>query len=229
MKKKTETLVIEQLKVTKLIVELVGDTDLILHKKSRSFEREQVWIQSRGKGAKIPQEYAESKNPWEKLITSITWEKPIVFHDNDCELYSEKEWKDYMENNRPCILPQAFTKSFAEAFKTFGFKDSTGKAGTDLQRALNIIGDKIPISFAHVEPESILVPNGGLNNKNVVCHQNLFSGWRCSIEISVPDIVFPYETILSLVDTAGKYIGIGSQRKNGMGRYHIKNVEVIKS
>ena len=47
--------------------------------------------------------------------------------------------------------------------------------------------------------------------------------------INVPDIVFPYETIVSLVDTAGKYIGIGSQRKNGMGRYHIENVEVIKS
>ena len=229
MKEQAKTLVIEQLKVTKLIVELVGDTDLILHKKSRSFEREQVWKQSHGKGAKVPQEYTESKNPWEKFITSITWDKPIAFHDDDCELYSEEEWKDYMASNRPCILPQAFTKSFAETFKTFGFKDSTGKAGTDLQRALNIVGSKIPISFANVEPESILVPNGGISNTNVVCHQNLFSGWRCFIEINVPDIVFPYETILSLVDTAGKYIGIGSQRKNGMGRYHIENVEVIKS
>lgn len=225
---KQKSLVIEQLKVTKLNIELIGDTDLILHKKSRSFEREQVWKQSHDKGAKVPLAFTESKNPWEKFITSITWENPITFHDEDSGLYTEEEWKEYMQNNRPCILPQAFQKSFAEAFKTFGFKDSTGKAGTDFQRALNIHGSKIPVSFVNVEAASVLVPNGGISNTNVVCHQNVFSGWSCTVEINVPDIVFPYETILSVVDTAGKYIGIGSQRKNGNGRYHIGNVEIIK-
>lgn len=229
MKKQTAELCIEQLKVTKLIIELIGVTDLILHKKSRSFEREQVFKQSHDKGTKIPQDYMESKNPWEKFITSITWEKPITFHDEDCDLYCEEEWKEYMAINRPCILTQAFQKSFAEAFKTFGFKDSTGKAGTDFSRALNIVGSKSPVTFGSVEAKSILVPNGGISNTNVVCHQNVFSDWKCAIEIDVPNVVFPYETILSVVDTAGKYIGIGSQRKNGNGRYHIGNVEVIKS
>ena len=227
-KKNEQTLAIEQLKVTRLNIELLGDTDLILHKKSRSFTRKEVFKQSHDKGTKIPKEYDEVNNPWEKLITSITWENPIVFHDDDGNLYTEDEWKNYMSNNRPCILPQAFSKSFAEAFKTFGFKESTGRAGTDFQRALNIVGSKAPVSFVNVEAQSILVPNGGISNTNVVCHQNVFFGWSTKITIDVPDIVFPYETILSVVDTAGRYIGIGSQRKNGNGRYHIGNVEVVK-
>ena len=42
------------------------------------------------------------------------------------------------------------------------------------------------------------------------------------------DVVFPYETILSVIQTAGTYIGIGTQRKNGYGRYHIVEIQLIK-
>lgn len=225
---KEKVMRIEELKVTRLTVELVGDSDLILHKKSRAYEREQVWVQSHVKGSAVPQEYKSTENVWEKLITSITWENTITFHDDNCDLYTEDEWKEYMNTNRPCILAPAFYKSFSEAFKTFGFKESTKKAGTDFQRALTLEKSKFPVTFAAVTPEQKLVPNGGINNQNVICCENVFSGWSCTIQLVVPDVVFPYETVLAVIQCAGKYIGIGTQRKYGFGRYHIEKVMTSK-
>lgn len=42
------------------------------------------------------------------------------------------------------------------------------------------------------------------------------------------DIVFPAETIVSIISTAGKYIGIGTQRANGFGRYHVADVKAVQ-
>lgn len=219
---KEKTIKITPIKENIITLDIVGDSDLILHKKSRLYELGQVWAQNQPKGTELPERF-QGKNKWEQFITSITWEKPIVFHDDDVNLYTEEEWHDYMTNNRPCILSQAFSKSFQEAFKTFGFKDSTKKAGTDFQRALNFDGNKIPVDFTSVVYESKLVPNTGINKSNVVCNQNIFSGWRCRITLRMPEKVFPIETVVSVVSTAGRYIGVGSQRKNGYGRYHIEN------
>lgn len=219
---KERTIKITPIKENIITLDIVGDSDLILHKKSRLYELGQVWAQNQPKGTELPERF-QGKNKWEQFITTITWEKPIVFHDDDVSLYTEEEWNDYMTNNRPCILVQAFSKSFQEAFKTFGFKDSTKKAGTDFQRALNFDGNKIPVNFASVVYESKLVPNTGINKSNVVCNQNIFSGWNCQITLRMPEKVFPIETVVSVVSTAGRYIGVGSQRKNGYGRYHIEN------
>ena len=215
-----KTMKINDIKENVIKLKIVGDSDLILHKKSRLYERGEVWKQNHPKGTELPEEY-QGKNMWEQLITSITWEHPITFHDDDVNLYTEDEWREYMQNNRPCILTQAFAKSFQEAFKSFGYKDSTKKAGTDFQRALNFDGSKIPVNFAGVVTESKLVPNTGINKTNVVCNQNVFSGWETEIVLRMPEKVFPVETVISIVSTAGRYIGIGSQRKNGYGRYHI--------
>lgn len=219
---KEKTIKITPIKENIITLDIVGDSDLILHKKSRLYELGQVWAQNQPKGTELPERF-QGKNKWEQFITTITWEKPITFHDDDVSLYSEEEWNDYMTNNRPCILTQAFGKSFQEAFKTFGFKDSTKKAGTDFQRALNFDGNKIPVNFSSVTYESKLVPNTGINKSNVVCNQNIFSGWNCQITLRMPEKVFPIETVVSVVSTAGRYIGVGSQRKNGYGRYHIEN------
>ena len=217
-----KNITIKPIKESIITLTLVGDSDLILHKKSRLYERSEVWKQNHPKGTEMPEEY-QGKNPWECFITTINWKDPIVFHDDDVSLYTEEEWKDYMQNNQPCILTQAFGKSFQEAFKTFGFKESTGKAGTDFQRALNFVGSKVPINFEKVVTESRIVPNSGISKTNVIYNGNLFSGWMCQITLRMPEKVFPIETVVSIVQTAGQYIGIGSQRKNGYGRYHIES------
>lgn len=206
---------------------LVGDSDLILHKKSRSFELSEIWKQSHEKGSKLPDKFLK-KNKWESFITSITWEHPIDFHDDDISLYTEDEWKYYMENNRPCILSYAFKKSFAMAFKSLGFKESTKKDGTDIERGITFSRRINPIDFAKVTPETSLVPNNTQARTNVISYKNIFSGWSCEIDFWVPDIYFPIETIIDLVQTTGRYIGVGTARKNGYGRFHIGNASVSK-
>jgi hypothetical protein len=221
----TKAIKIEPIKETRMKIELIGDTDLILNKLGRAYERQQVYAQGHEKGADIPNELAIPKEAkWEQLITSITWESPITYHDDDLMKYTEEEWQDYMTNNRPCIISVAFYKSFMEAFITF-FRDKVKKNGTDFKRAINLGRDINPITFTSVNIEEKLVKTSGISSTNVLCRQNVFQGWKCEIEVSSADIVFPYETVLSVIQTAGKYIGIGTQRSNGYGRYHIGNIE----
>ena len=225
---KVKTCTIEPLKETTLRLELIGDTDLILHKRSRYYEQAECWKQAHDKGTKMPEIYNQSKNIWEGLITGIHWEKPITFHDEDISLYTQEEWESYMKDNRPCILTQAFKKAFTETFITF-FKDSTGKKGTDIKRSLSMAGSICPVTFSDVEVVSNIVPTSGISASPVLCSSNVFHNWRTTIEVSCPDIVFPHETVLQLIETSGKYIGIGTQRANGNGRYHInpENVTII--
>lgn len=221
---KTTEIRIEPLRETSFDIELIGDTDLILNKKARYYEQSEVWKQSNDKGTEPPAIFKQGKNVWEQLITSIRWRDPIEYHDEDISLYSEEEWRDYMENNAPCILPIAFSKSFAEAFVTF-FKDSTGKNGTDLKRSVSMIGRQYPIKFASVEPVQTLVPTTGLNRTQVLASYNVFSGWSTRIQLSCVNAVFPPATVLSLIQTTGRYIGIGTQRGNGYGKYHLGEIK----
>lgn len=216
---------IEPIKENIITLDIVGDGDLILHKKSRLYEKSEAWKQNHPKGTPLPEKFLV-KNMWIDFVTTINWEKSIAFHDDDYTKYCEEEWNEYMQNNRPCILTQAFQKSFKEAFITF-FKDSTGKPGTDFDRACNIHGFKVPVEFANVTRESKIVPGSGRNSAPVVCNQNVFSGWKTQITIFMPEQVFPVETVVSIVRATGKYIGIGSQRKNGYGRYHIEGARLM--
>lgn len=226
MAKGTVKVEIEPIKETRMKIELVGDSDLILHKKSREWERREVWKQNHEKGAEPPAAHKTKIPVMEQVITSVTWEKPISFHDDDLDLYTEEELDYYLKNNRPCILAVAFYRSFAETFKTF-FKPVIKKDGTDLTRALNMMGTIFPVDFESARLEQKLVPNTGQNKTNVVCNQLVFSNWKCKIDLSCADIVFPYETLLSIINTAGTYVGIGTNRKYGYGRYHIGNIKIM--
>ena len=226
-KKNAETTInLEPVKQTIIDVELIGSSDLILNKKCRSYERSEVWKQTHPKGSKMPKELDQEFSLWEHLITSLTWNKPIEFHDDDYSKYTQEEWETYMRENNPCILAAAFAGAMSEAFKTFGFKDSTGKAGTDLRRSVNFQSPKFPIEFQAVEYEQKLVPNTGINKTNVVAQYNVFHNWKCKLRILTADVVFPYETIIDLLATTGKFIGVGTQRKNGYGHFEIGEVNV---
>lgn len=215
---------ISETKAKKMLVHIVGDSDLILCAKSRSYVREEIFKQSHPKGTKIPTEYQQPYNIWEKLITSIHWAEPITFHDDDYSQYTEEEWKYYMQNNHPCVLGKAFQDSLKEAFISCGFKDSTGKAGTDFKRTISF-KPITPIEFAEAGYDQHLAQTSGLSRTNVLTQQNVFRGWSADVEVSYLEIAFPKETIIDLFNTAGNFIGIGARRGEGYGRYHIEHVE----
>lgn len=227
--KENETVIaLENIKISDMIVSLAGDSDLILCKKARSYEREEIFKQSHPKGTKIPAEFQQDYCLWEKLITSIHWLNPITFHDDDYSKYAEKEWANYMnpEVNKPCILGKAFQDSLKEAFISCGFKESTGKAGSDFKRTISF-KTLTPITFAVAGYDQHLAQTSGLSRTNVLTQQNIFSGWRCDVEVNYLATAFPKETILQLFQTAGACIGIGARRGEGYGRYHIAGVSYL--
>lgn len=220
------TLKIEELPIKKVAITLAGDSDLILRKKSRSFEMEEIFKQSHPKGTKIPAEYQQPYNKWERLITSVHWLNPITFHDDNHELYTEEEWQKYMNENAPCILGKAFKDSMKEAFISCGFKESTGKNGTDYMRTTNI-SELNPVTFMEAGWDEHLAMTSGLSRVNVLTVQNMFREWRCTIELTYLESALPLATICSLLTAAGAFIGVGARRGEGFGRYHIEDIKSI--
>jgi hypothetical protein len=131
-----------------------------------------------------------------------------------------------MTENQPCILAQAFLKSFKEAVITF-YK-SSGLKGSDLRRSMVLIGKLCPITFAENRlHKNIVNTQEDGRGSAVLLEANVFSGWRTEIEFMTPSNVFPKESMLSIIQSTGEFIGIGSQRANGFGRYHIGNVDLL--
>lgn len=227
-KAKKEVLNLEPVKKTMVTLTLVGTSDLILNKKARSFERAEIWKQSNPKGEKMPQELDQGYNLWEKLITSIHWRDSIQFHDDDWSKYTEKEWRNYMKNNAPCLHSQAIFGSLYEAFVSFGYKESTGKNGTDIKRGLTLDRPLYPIKFTEAKYVQKLIPNNSKKHTNVLGQYNFFTGWKCDITFYTAEVAFPAKTVIDLIATAGKFCGISTQRKNGFGRYEIDNVQMAE-
>lgn len=224
MASKVEKITLNPINMSRFTICIEGDSDLILCKKARSFELSEMFKQSHPKGTQMPAELSQPYNVWEKLITSIHWEKPITYHDDDWSLYSEEEWNRYMSTNRPMILGKAFQDSLKEAFISCGFKESTGKAGTDFRRTISIAPTN-PIKFTGVVADEHLAMTNGLNRVNVLTQANVFSGWSCEIPIVSLESAFPKQTIIELFNMAGTFIGIGSRRGEGYGRYHVVDVK----
>ena len=208
----------------RMTVKLEGTSDLILCTKARSYVMQQVWVQAHPKGDTVPEHLDQPYNLWEKLITSINWMNPIEYHDEDWSLYSEEEWKRYMTENTPFIFGKAFKDSFAEAFKSCGYKKKTGKDASDVKRVWNI-RMKNPVKFISATYDQHLVPSKSMGNPNVLSQQNVFSGWTCEVEIMFLPSEFPMETVLEVIRATGRFIGIGSRRGEGYGRYIIGHVE----
>lgn len=223
-KTKTEVITLNPIKMSTFTVHIEGTSDLILCKKARSFELPEIFKQSHPKGTQIPAELNQPYNLWEKLITGIHWEKPITFHDDDWSLYSGEEWKDYMQNNRPCLLGKAFQDAMKEAFISCGFKESTGKAGTDFKRTISI-ASIVPVSFGEAGYSQHLAQTSGLSRVNVITQQNVLHDWRCDVQVSALESAFPKQTIIELFNMAGTFIGVGSRRGEGYGRFHVTEVK----
>lgn len=211
-----------------LQIELVGMGDLILNKKSRSYELDSAWANQNKniKGAVRPPELMQPYNSWEKLITSVHWRDQITYHDDDWSKYTKEEWEGYIKNNAPCVCMEAIRGSIHEAFVTFNYHDRTGGLNwKDFERSLSFTQNKIPITFSSVKIEQNLVnlPRSGC----ALAEHNVFNGWRCKTSIVFVDSVIPVDTILDILNTAGACVGVHTQRKNGYGRFKIGEANVI--
>lgn len=223
----TVVIAIQPLKKNHIHATLVGDSDLILHKRPRSVDEVMLFKQSHPKGTKVPESIDQPYNLWERLITSIHW-RDAIDAPTDWSQYNEDMWKDLMANNAPQIVGKAFKDTWAEAFISF-FKDATGLKGTDFKRSVVLHGTKMPITFGSVTYDQHLTPNNGINPVPVIAEYNLFSGWRCEIDVSHVSTVIPTDTIANIINAAGEFIGVGTRRAEGFGRYHIEDMTITQS
>ena len=226
---KRKEIKIEKPRKTVLTFSLEGTSPLILRGMARSYIREEVFKQGHPKGTKIPHDLDTkiNHNLYERLITSIHWKNPIEVFD-DYSLYTKEMWEELMEKNQPCILAKAFKDSMKEVFISFGYKESTGRNGTDLDRTIAIMNQLTPITFEKAEANEHIAKTSGVSSSNVLTDCNIFYGWKAELVLSHVNSVFPSETIISIVQNAGEYIGLGSRRKEAFGRYEIKNVSAYE-
>lgn len=225
-KAKEVTIKLEPIKKITVRMEIIGDTDLMLNCMSRQTKKIMIFQQENPKKTPLPPVLEQDSNPWESIITSIHWLNPIEYHDEDISLYSQEEWEKYMKENKPCILSQAFIKSFKQAVITLF--SSSGLKGTDLKRTLVSMQKLYPIEFAENRIyKNIVSTNEDGSGSPVLCECNIFSGWTTTVEFSAPQTIFTAKSLLNVVQATGEFIGIGTQRANGYGRYHIGKVDIL--
>ena len=70
---------IEPLKETVVRLEIEGESDLILHKRSRYYEQAEVWKQGHDKGAKMPEIYSQGKISGRDLLQAFTGKTQLNF------------------------------------------------------------------------------------------------------------------------------------------------------
>lgn len=223
----TGTIELESISPSRIRIAVEGTSDLVQCKLPRSFELQEIFKQSHPKGTKIPAVYCQPYNLFERLITGIHWLNPIPFHDEDNSLYTEEEWERYMKENKPCILSNAWLGVMERAVISCGIKDAIGKNATDFKNTVSC-APLTPIDFAQAGYDQHLAPAKVMGKPvNVLTQQNVFTGWSAKVELSFLHTVFPAETLVAILDAAGKSIGVGSRRREGYGRFKVVSVEEL--
>lgn len=207
-----KTIEIRPISPKRIIVNIEGDSDLILNKMNDVSTR-QLTDERKDKAKNL-----EKPNEYEQIITAIHWlnGKPTDF--------TEAGLQDALTNNAPCITAFGLKKSFGQAV----VRNEIDTYATKFDASVNVIGigdGLIPVRFAeHHVDEKLMSPKRGAP---ILVRLNRFSGWSAEIEISYIDNVYSEEQILNIVNLAGFGIGIGSGRSSGFGRYHVTAVRAV--
>lgn len=199
--------------VKTMLIEITGDSDLILNKMNDVSARKLI------KQRKDETQDLEKPNPWEAIITSMHWYngKPTDFSENGL--------KDALDpnNNAPCITTFGLRMSFADSV----VRNEVDKYSTKFKATVNINskGGLVPIKFTqHYLDEMLMSPKKGAP---ILSSLNRFTGWSATFCLQFLETAYSAEQLLNVINLAGFGIGIGSGRSSGYGRYHISNVAMI--
>ena len=195
-----------------MMVEIEGDSDLILNKMNDVSIR-QLTDERKGKAKKI-----ETPNKWEEIITAVHWleGKPDEF--------TEDTFREWSETKTPCVTAFGLKKSFGNA--VVRNKIDTYATKFDASVNIQVSNNLVPITFAeHFVDEKLMSPKKG---SPVLVRLNRFTGWKAAIPVSFIDNVFTEEQIINIINLAGFGIGIGSGRSSGYGRYHVVGTMVTR-
>lgn len=89
--------------------------------------------------------------------------------------------------------------------------------------------DGKPVTEWEVDSRSVVIPSTG---GRIMCHRPRVDEWLCTFEIEIDTGMFPPALIRSIIDDAGKKIGLGDYRparKGPFGRFVVSKWEVVES
>lgn len=197
--------------VSRCIVTIQGDSDLVLNKMDEPTKRQLIDIR-KDKAKSI-----EKPDYWDKVITSIHW------RDGNPKEFSEKSLVQALKENAPCITAFGMKRSLCQAVVRCGLD----KYSTKFDSGVNIIAPKqlIPVEFVeHRIEEDIMTPK---KSSPILATLNVFSNWKAKFEIACLDNTCSIPSVVNIINLAGFGIGIGSGRTSGYGRYHVVDVASI--
>lgn len=88
--------------------------------------------------------------------------------------------------------------------------------------------DGQPLTEWEVDSRSVVIPSTG---GRIMCHRPRVDEWRCTFTVDVDTSMFPPNLIRSVIDDAGKKIGLGDYRparKGPFGRFVVVKWEVVE-
>ena len=195
-------------------VKIVGDSDLILNKKTDRVVRELTADDRKAQGLWEK----ENANPWEDAITSIHWRDPV--RGVETKDYSEEMFFDMLKNNSPCITAFGLKKSWGQSV----VRNELDKYATKVNAQINIESRLIPIKFdTYVRDVKPMEPPG-LGKGVITVKLHRFVGWSAEIPISYSGVGYTLTEIIKIIDLAGFGLGIGSGTSSDYGRYHVEDV-----
>ena len=214
--KKTENIVIKEMKVEHATICIEGRSDLVLNKMNVSNTRQLIADDRKAQALWESQH----KNKWEDIITSMHWRDGIPVEDTNTQCTEELFYK-MLEENAPCITAFGLKKSWGQAV----VRQEIDKYSTKFDASVNIItnGGLIPIKFAEWKlDERLMSPKRGAP---ITTRLNHFVGWSAEIPIEYTTNVFSVNEIVTIINCAGFSMGIGSGRTSGYGRYAVVDVK----
>jgi hypothetical protein len=164
---------------------------------------------------------------WEKSRKKII-ERPDVAQEDAVRA----DYHCYRNSEGTCFVPSAHVLGSLINAGAF-MKAKVGNARKSMK---NIVAAMFDIT-----PEEILVPDYDQIDKRSAVNHNVkgriitirpkWSKWSIKFSLLIDDDTIPKETIMELLNYAGKYCGIGSYRptNNGhFGRFEVKTLKEVK-
>lgn len=207
-KEERKSIEIKPVHISRLIVTIKGDSDLVLNKMSDYTTK----ILANPDVAKT----LEKPNIWENIITSMHW------YNGKPQEFSEESLLKNLDPkvNAPCISGFGLKKSFGDAV----VRNEIDKYKTKFDANVNVIArdNLVPVRFAeHYIDKKLMSPKKG---HPVLTYLNRFCDWSADFEIMISGLAYSEEQVINIINLAGFGLGIGSGRSSGYGRYHVENV-----
>lgn len=205
-----KTVEVPPIEVREMIVRVVGDTPLIMHKWSEKAKREMLEKQTK----KAKSTGKEAKDPVADFIESLYWleRKP--------EEYTEEAFVKAINSGAKFGFPAV---AFKAAAVSAGYRAGITTNKVSMNAAFHIMGEMVEIKgIPHMREDMVRI--GGASKVADIRYRGEFPTWEAEFVIRYNSGIVTDKQIANLINMGGFACGIGEWRveKGGSyGMYHV--------